>query len=186
MVTSTQITPGITIKVGSQLYQVESSVRVTVTKGNPFIKTKLRNLVTNKITEKNFQIGEKIEEISPEEVDLEYLYMEGKEYLFLEFKTLEQIPISASVIGERAEFLKEGVQLKGLAYGGVVFSIELPQFLELMIAQTDGDGEDGMPAANVNKTAVLETGAKLTVPPFIEIGDIVKVDTKTGEFVQRV
>ncbi|MFT4551736.1 MAG: elongation factor P [Chlamydiales bacterium] len=185
MTTSNQITPGMTISLAGKLFRVESSVKVTVAKGTPFIKTKLQNLVTNEIIEKNFKTDQVIKGVSLQERQLEFLYLEGKNYLFLDIGKLEHIEVSPDIIGIKSEFLKEGVEVKASFYGETIFSIELPQFLEIMVVSTE-DNKDDVPVSDATKVAVLETGAKIGVPPFIEIGDIIKVDTKTNDYIQRV
>ena len=182
MVQSNQVSPGMTISVNNKLYRVESSVKVTVPKGTPFIKTKLRDLSTNDLVEKNFKLNQPIKDVSLVERRLEYLYLEGKDYLFLDIGNLEQVLVPAPVVGDKVNYLREGVELKASLYGDAVFAVELPQFLEIMVAKTENEGG----ASNATKMAILETGAKVEVPPFIEAGDIIKVDTKTDEYIQRV
>jgi elongation factor P len=185
MTTSNQISPGMTIKVGTKVYRVESSVKVTVTKGTPFVKTKLRNLKTDEIIEKNFKLDQAIEEVFLVEHQLEYLYPEDKEYLFLDIGNLEQVKIDSEVLSESIDYLKEGVQLKAMFYGDTVFSVELPQFLELMVVKTQAN-EERVGVSNNTKEATLETGAKIQVPLFIEVGDVIKVDVQTNEYIQRI
>ncbi len=185
MTTSNQIHPGMTLQINGKLYRVDSSVKVTVPKGTPFIKTKLRDLGTGKVVEKNFKLNQKIAEASLLERRLEFLYPEGDGYLFLDLDNLEQVQVQQKVVGEHVQYLKEGVEVRATFYGDKPFSIELPQFLELMVAETSGGTESG-PVSDVSLTAQLETGAKVEVPPFIEAGDVIKVDTRTNEFVQRV
>jgi len=184
MATSNQLAPGMTLSINQKLYRVESSVKVTVPKGTPFIKAKLRDLETNDVIEKNFKLNQPIKDVSMIERRLEFLYPEGNEFLFLDVVVLDQVLVPANIVGNKVNFLKEGVELKALFYGDTVFSVELPQFLELMVARTQTD-EQGI-SANGTKLAILETGAKIEVPPFIETGDIIKVDTKTEEYIQRV
>ncbi len=185
MTTSNQITPGMTISLDGKIYRVESSVKVTVAKGLPFIKTKLKNLMTEEVLEKNFKTDQSIDEVKLNEKRLEYLYLEGNQHLFLDIDTLEQILVPNEVIGDKVNYLKEAVGVKAFLYGDTVFSVDLPQFLELMIVKTeDLDASNVMSASN--RLAILETGAKIEVPMFIESGDIIKVDTKTDEYVQRV
>ena len=186
MVMSNQIVPGMTLSVGSKLFRVESSVKVTVPKGTPFMKTKLKELSTGKVSEKNFKLGQKVNDVALVERNLEFLYSEGKEHLFMDIDTLKQLLVPTSVVGKNADYLKEAVQVKGSFYGETVFSIELPQFLELMVAKTEEENAENVPVSNVTKVAILETGAEVEVPPFVEAGDVIKVDTKTGEFIQRV
>jgi elongation factor P len=185
MTTSNQISPGMTLSLEGGIYRVESCVKVTVAKGNPFIKTKLKNIVTDEVVEKNFKIGQPIKDVSLVEHRMEYLYLEGKDYLFLDLGNLEQVLVPASVIADKINYLKEGTELKAMFYGDTIFSVELPQFLELMVVKTEAK-EGSVAMSNATKTAVLETGAKIEVPLFIESGDIIKVDTLTNEYVQRV
>ena len=185
MVASQQITPGMVLSISKKLYRVESSVKVTVKKGVPFIKTKLRDLTTNKVIEKNFKLNQSVSDVSLEERDLEYLYVEGKSYLFIDIENFEQVLVPNNVVGDNANYLKEGTKVHGNFYGDTIFGIELPQFLELMVSETEGE-EEISPLSHATKTATLETGAKIEVPPFIESGDIIKVDTKTSEYIQRV
>lgn len=184
MATSNQLTPGMTISIGNKLYRVESSVKVTVPKGTPFIKTKLKDLTTNDTIEKNFKLNQPIKDVSLVERRLEFLYPEGDSFLFLDVVKLDQVLVPSSIVGNKVLFLKEGVELKAFFYGETIFAIELPQFLELMVAKTHNQGEkDG---GGGTKIATLESGAKIEVPPFIETGDIIKIDTKTEEYIQRV
>ncbi|KIA77385.1 Elongation factor P 1 [Parachlamydia acanthamoebae] len=184
MVASNQITPGMILSISGKLYRVESSVKVTVPKGTPFIKTKLKDLATNQVVEKNFKIGQTVSDVPLTERHLEYLYLEGKNYLFLDIRNLDKILIPIAVIGSKVNYLKEGVDIKASFYGDTVFSVELPQFLELMVSNVEN--EKGKGANPGSRIAILETGASVQVPPFIDVGDIIKVDTKTDEYIQRV
>lgn len=182
MTTANQITPGMTLHLDGKVYRVEASLKVTAPKGAPFIKTKLRNLITEEMIEKNFKLDQVVQEVSLVEKALEFLYPEGKEYLFLDIGNLEQVLVPSFALGEKIHFLKEGIQVKAMFYGETIFAVELPQFLEIMVVKTDGISD----AASTTKGAVLETGAKLQVPLFIESGDVIKVDTQTNEYIQRV
>ena len=185
MTTSNQISPGIMLNIDGKIYRVESSVKVTVAKGLPFIKTKLKNLITDEVLEKSFKLNQEVHEVALVEKKLEFLYLEGKDYLFLDTGTLEQILVSSGVIGDKVNYLKEGIEIKSMFYGDSIFSVELPQFLEIMVVKTELL-ESASHVANADKIAILETGAKIEVPMFIESGDIVKVDTQTNEYIQRV
>lgn len=181
MTTANQITPGMTLSLDGKIYRVESSVKVSVPKGTPFVKTKLRNLLNDEVIEKSFKLDQAVQEVSLIERNLEFLYPEGKEYLFLDVGNLEQVLVPAPILGDRVHYLKEGIQVKAMFYGDSIFAVELPQFLEIMVVKTEGNN----PGASVKK-AVLETGAKLDVPLFIEGGDVIKVDTQMNEYIQRV
>jgi elongation factor P len=179
-----QLQAGMTISLGNKLYRVESCVKVTVPKGTPFIKAKLKDVSTGEAIEKNFKPDQAIKDVNLEERRLEFLYLEKKDYLFLDIGKLEQVLVPSSVISEKMHYLKEGVEVRAAFYGETIFSVELPQFLELMVVKIDLLG--GKKKTEAVKMATLETGAKVEVPPFIEAGDIVKVDTKTGDYIQRV
>ncbi|HRW58029.1 MAG TPA: elongation factor P [Chlamydiales bacterium] len=179
-----QIIPGMTIVLNNKVYRVETATKVKVPKGTPFIKTKLRDLVTDKVIEKNFTPNQEIEEVSLKEHILEYLYPEGKQYLFLDINNLEQVMVAPKILSEKIDFLKEGTQVKAMFYGDSIFAVELPQFLELMVIKT-GSTIDS-PVGGTSKKAILETGAEIEVPLFIEVGDILKIDTNSHEFIQRV
>lgn len=185
MVSSNQISAGMIIKLKDKFYRVESSVKVTVPKAPPFMKTQLRDLSSNKLVEKSFKLNLQIEDVTLDTKPLEFLYLEGSNYLFLDTTNLEQVEIPSSIVGDNVNFLKEGTPLKASFYEESVFAVELPQFLELVVSKIEGE-EDEAILTNATKTAILETGAKVEVPPFIEVGDIIKIDTGTGEYIQRV
>ncbi len=180
-----QLTPGMTISLDGKIYRVESCLKVAAPKGVPFIKAKLKDLISDEMIEKNFKVGQAVQEVALSERKLEYLYLEGKDYLFLDVGNLEQVLVPATIIGDKVNFLKEGIDIKAMSYGDSIFSVELPQFLELMVVKTES-ADGATPLSNGTKTAVLETGAKIDVPLFVETGDIVKVDTQTTEYIQRV
>ena len=173
------------LSVDGKIYRVESAVKVTVAKGVPFVKTKLKNLMSDDLVEKNFKLNQPVEEVSLTERRLEFLYLEGKNYLLLDIGNLEEVLVPASVIGDKVNYLKEGTEIKAIFYGETIFSVELPQFLEIMVVKTEA-AESKAAVSNANKSAILETGAKISVPMFVETGDIIKVDTHTNEYIQRV
>lgn len=185
MVTSNQLTSGMTVTIADKLYRVESAVKVTVPKGTPFVKVKLRNLETNQVTEKNFKPTQEVDEVQLQESRMEYLYPEDDHFLFLDVGTLELVSIPEHVIGTKVNYLKESVEVKAMFYGKFIFSIELPQFLELMVVGVKTRPESKS-SNGASKTAELETGAMIGVPQFIETGDIIKVDTIGEEYIQRV
>lgn len=186
MPTGSQITPGMVLSIDDKLYRVESSVKVTLSKGAaPFVKTKLKNLLSEEVLEKNFKQNQEVEEVFLSESHLEYLYLEGKNYLFLDTEKLEEVVVPPNVVNDDANYLKEGVDVKAVYYGDKIFSIELPQFLELMVTKCE-DSSEKLTVSNATKIATLETGAKIPVPLFIEVGDVIKVDTKNNEYIQRI
>ena len=185
MVVSNNINIGMTLSISGKLYRVESCVKVTVPKGTPFIKAKLRDLGTNELVEKNFKLDQVLKDVSSAERRIEFLYLEGKDYLFLDVGNLDQVLVPASVIGKHLNYLKEGVELKASFVGDTIFAVELPQFLELMVAKVEEENARKS-QGNGTRKAVLETGARVEVPPFVEVGDIIKVDTTKDEYIQRV
>ena len=190
MVQISQMAPGTTVSISGKLYRIESVVKVTVAKGNPFIKVKLRDLVSQELGEKNFKPTQEVDEVQLQERRLEFLYPEKKQYVFIDVSNLDQVVISPTIVGNRVHYLKEGVDVKASFYGSQIFAIELPQFLELMVVDIASvkEAKKGQAAATqtTSRIAQLETGAKIEVPPFIDVGDIIKVDTKSEEYVQRV
>lgn len=182
MTTANQMTPGMTLNLDGKVFRVESSVKVTVAKGTPFIKAKLRDLITEEVIERNFKLDQIVQEVSLIERMLEFLYAEGKEFLFLDIGNLEQVLVPANILADKVHYLKEGTQVKAMFYGDTIFAIELPQFLEIMVVKTE-PSTDG---TGTTKRAVLETGAKVDVPLFVESGDVIKVDTQSNEYIQRV
>ncbi|NGX56890.1 MAG: Elongation factor P [Candidatus Anoxychlamydiales bacterium] len=186
MTISNQLIPGMTINITTKIYRVESCIKVSVSKGSPFIKAKLRDLITDEVIEKNFKIDQVLKEVSLVEHKIEYLYPEGKDYLFLDIDDLTQILVRPEILADRINFLKEGIRLKALFYGDSIFAVELPQYLELMVVKTESNKGNKLSVSTSSKQAEVETGAKIEVPLFVEVGDILKIDTTLNEFVQRV
>lgn len=184
-VNSNQLSQGMIILLEQVIYKVESAVKVSVPKGTAFIKARLRDLSTDAVVEKNLKIGQMLEEVALGEKALEFLYPEGSDYLFLDLTTLDQVFVPSGVVGDKMNYLKEGIEIKALFYGDKVFSVDLPQFLELMVVKTEAS-DNPQHVSNAVKLAHLETGATVEVPLFIESGDVVKVDTQLQEYVQRV
>jgi elongation factor P len=184
MVLASQLSVGATIKIAKDPYRVESVVKVDGQKSNAFIKCKLRHLLTADSLEKNFKINQEVDEVALEERKLEYLYPEGKGYVFLELGTLNLVTVEGPIVGKKGQYLKEGTEVKGLGFGTSIFSVELPQFLELMVVSVStNEGSGKQSGARIAK---LESGAKVEVLPFIDVGDVIKVDTKSDEFIQRM
>ena len=147
MTTANHITPGMTLNIDGKIFRVESSVKVTMAKGTPFVKTKLRNLITEETIEKNFKLDQTVQEVSMIERVLEFLYPEGKEYLFLDIGNLEQVSVPSSILGDKIHYLKEGIQVRAFFYGDTIFALELPQFLEIMVVKTEGAEDAARPTS---------------------------------------
>lgn len=187
MVASSQLSPGMVIKIGRELMRVESAVKVSAGGAQPYMKVKLIMIPGEEMTERKLKLDQEVEEVTLKEKVLEFLYPEGKKFLFLDIDLLDQVVVEGEVVAERKEYLKEGVQVKASAWGTTIFAIELPQFLELMVVKIqEPTAKQRQKNAAVERFATIETGAIIEVPPFIESGDVIKVDTRTGEFIQRV
>jgi elongation factor P len=185
MIKSTQLSPGMTVSIEDEIYRVETAVKVSMARGMPFMKTQLKNLMKDEVIEKNFMLEQEVEDVKLSEKALEYLYLDGKSHYFLDIHNLDQVAVKQEIIEDKVNFLKEGTQVTAMCYGETIFSIDLPQFLELMIVKTE-DIDASSSLSGSNKVAILETGAKIEVPMYIESGDVVKVDCVAKEFVQRV
>ena len=184
MILASQLSVGMTISLSGSYYRVESVVKVNVQKTMQLIRAKLRNIVDQEVIEKNFKPTQKLDEVAVAEHKLEFLYPLEGEYVFLDINTLDLVHVDKDIIGESVLFLKEGTEVKSTCCGTAIFSIELPQFLELMVSSIGGvkkTAQDG-----TVRIAKVESGADVEVPLFIEVGDIIKVDTKSKEYIQRV
>jgi elongation factor P len=187
MVACSQLSPGMVIKIGRELMRVESAVKVSAGAAQPYMKVKLLSIPGEDMSERKLKLDQEIEEVLLKDVTLEYLYLQGSKYLFLDIDTLEQIEVETEVVAERKQYLKEGVQVKAHAWGNSIFAVELPQFLEIMVARIqEPNAKYKLKGNSTDHLAVLETGAVIEVPPFIESGDVIKVDTRSDEFIQRV
>ena len=175
---------GVTFEMDGQVQQVIEFQHVKPGKGAAFVRVKMKNVVTGAVTETSFNPTAKFEEAFVERREMQYLYNEGDLYYFMDNETYEQIPINASVLGDDFRFVKENENVKVLSYKGSVFAVEPPLFVELEITETE-PGVKGNTATNVLKPATVETGAVVKVPIFIEQGERIQIDTRTGEYLGR-
>ena len=167
-----------------QVMQVIEFQHVKPGKGAAFVRTKLKNVISGAVTETTFNPTAKFQEAYVERKDMEYLYEDGDLYYFMDPETYEQMPISGSIMNDSFKFVKENMICKVLSYKGNVFGVEAPNFVELKVEKTD-PGFKGNTATNTLKPATLETGAEVKVPLFIEEGEMIKIDTRTGEYLSR-
>ena len=175
---------GTTFEMDGQVLQVIEFQHVKPGKGAAFVRTKMKNVITGAVTERSFNPTDKFEQAFVERRDMQYLYNDGDLYDFMDNETYEQIPISKETLGDDFRFVKEEMICKVLSYKGNVFSVEPPLFVELEITETD-PGFKGNTATNTLKPAVVETGATVKVPLFIDQGEKIKIDTRTGEYLER-
>ena len=175
---------GVTFEMDGQVQQVIEFQHVKPGKGAAFVRVKMKNVVTGAVTETSFNPTAKFEEAFVERREMQYLYNEGDLYYFMDTETYEQIPISKDTLGDDFRFVKENENVKVLSYKGSVFAVEPPLFVELEITETE-PGVKGNTATNVLKPATVETGAVVKVPIFIEQGERIQIDTRTGEYLGR-
>lgn len=177
---------GMVIQIDNVLWGITYFQHVKPGKGGAFVRTKLKNVLTGQVVEKTFRAGEKVQDVRLERRPVSYSYSDGQLYHFMDQNTFEMIPISGDMIGEdQLKYLKENMECEGLTHDGNVISVELPNFVELTIAQTD-PGLKGDTAQGGTKPATLETGAVIQVPLFVEEGEVVRVDRREDKYLTRV
>ena len=175
---------GVTFEMDGQVFQVIEFQHVKPGKGAAFVRTKYRNVKTGSVVEKSFNPNEKFEQAQLDRRDMQFLYRDGDLFHFMDVENYEQLPFAAEVMGDASQFLKEGMVCMVVSYKGDVFSVVPPNFVELEITECD-PGVRGDTAQNASKTAVLETGASIRVPLFVNEGDKVRIDTRSGEYMER-
>ncbi len=184
MISAGDFRNGVTFEMDGQVVSIIEFQHVKPGKGAAFVRTKIRNVITGAVVEKTFNPNDKYPTAFIERKDMEYSYNDGDLYYFMDTETWEQVPINASILGDNFKFVKENMTCKVLSYKGNVFGVEPPNFVELTITQTD-PGFAGNTATNATKPATVETGAEIKVPLFIEEGEVVQIDTRTGEYLGR-
>jgi elongation factor P len=185
MISAGDLRKGTTFETDGQVYTVIDFLHVKPGKGAAFVRTKLRNVITGGVTDTTFNPTAKLQEAVIERKEMQYLYSDGELYYFMDQETFEQIPLNREKVEEAIKFLKENMFAVIKFYKGEAFSVEAPNFVELVITQTD-PGVKGNTATNVLKPATLETGAIVPVPIFVNEGETIRVDTRTGEYMERV
>ena len=184
MLTAGDFKNGVTFEKDGQVCQVIEFQHVKPGKGAAFVRTKYKNVVTGAIREESFNPTAKFENAVIERRDLEYLYTDGDLYYFMDPESYEQLPLNKDKLGENFKFVKENTPCRICSWKGNVFSVEPPTFVELAVTETE-PGVRGDTATNVTKAATLETGAVIKVPIFINEGDVLRIDTRTGEYLER-
>ena len=184
MVTAGDFRNGMTFEEDGNVMQIIEFQHVKPGKGAAFVRAKVRNVISGSVVEKTYNPSAKFPTAFVERKDMEYSYTDGELYYFMDPETYEQIPISPSELDDSFKFVKEQMICKVLSYKGNVFGVEPPNFVELEVTETD-PGFKGDTATNATKPAKLETGAEIKVPLFIEEGEIIRIDTRTGEYMER-
>ena len=176
---------GFTFQDNGELFAIIEFMHVKPGKGGAFVRTKLRNVKTKAVTERTFRSGEKVDEVRLERRSYEFLYRDGDFYVFMNTETYDQIQIEEGLLGDGVKFLADNLPVEILFHGDIPLEVVLPTFIELEIIQTE-PGYKGNTAQNATKPAILSTGAEINVPLFIEAGTIVRIDTRTGDYMDRV
>ena len=185
MVSAGDFRNGLTIEYEGNVYQIIEFQHVKPGKGAAFVRTKLKNIKSGGVVEKTFRPTEKCPQAHIERKDMQYLYSDGDLYHFMDVETYDQIALSDDQVGHTLKFVKENEMVKILSHNNEVFAMEPPLFVELEITETE-PGFKGDTSTGATKPATVETGALVYVPLFVEIGDVIKIDTRTGEYLSRV
>ena len=184
MISAGDFRNGVTFEMDGQVVSIIEFQHVKPGKGAAFVRTKIRNVITGAVVEKTFNPTEKFPTAFIERKDMEYSYNDGDLYYFMDPETYELVPVNASDLSDNFKFVKENMTCKILSYKGKVFGVEPPTFVTLQVTKTD-PGFKGDTATNATKPATLETGAEIKVPLFIDEGEMINVDTRTGEYMSR-
>lgn len=185
MISAGDFRNGITIEFEGNVYQIIEFQHVKPGKGAAFVRTKLKNIINGGVVEKTFRPTEKCPQARIDRKDMQYLYSDGDLFNFMDTETYDQIALNVETVGDALKFVKENEMVKMLSHQGQVFSIEPPLFVELEITETE-PGFKGDTAQGATKPAVVETGATVYVPLFVNQGDKIQIDTRTGEYMKRV
>ena len=184
MITAGDFRNGVTFEMDGKVMQVVEFQHVKPGKGAAFVRTKMKNVITGAVTETSFNPTAKFEQAFVDRKEMEYSYNDGDLYYFMDMETYDMLPVTKSVLGDNFKFVKENMSCKIMSYKGSVFGVEPPNFVDLEVTETE-PGIKGDTATNVTKPATLETGAEIKVPLFINAGDRIRIDTRTGEYMER-
>ena len=185
MISAGEFRNGVTFELDGNVFQIVEFQHVKPGKGAAFVRTKLKNVITGGVVEKTFRPTEKMPKAHIERKDYEYLYSDGDLFYFMDQETYEQMPLNGDQLGDSLKFVKENMVVKVLSYKGNVFGVEPPTFVELEVTETE-PGFKGDTSTGATKPATLETGATIMVPLFVNQNDFIRVDTRTGEYMERV
>lgn len=184
MITAGDFRNGVTFEMDESVYQIIEFQHVKPGKGAAFVRTKVRNVISGAVVERTFSPTDKFPTAFVERKEMQYSYTDGDLYYFMDQETFELVPINASELSDNFKFVKEEMMCRILSYKGKVFGVEPPNFVELQVTETE-PGFKGDTATNVTKPATLETGAEIRVPLFINEGEMIRIDTRTGEYMER-
>ena len=185
MISAGDFKNGVTLEIEGNIYQILEFQHVKPGKGAAFVRTKLKNIINGGAVERTFRPTEKFPKAHIERKDMQYLYSDGELFHFMDVETYDQIALNEDAIGDSLKFVKENEMVKICSHKGNVFAVEPPLFVELAIIDTE-PGFKGDTAQGATKPATVETGAVVYVPLFVDMGDVLKIDTRTGEYLSRV
>ena len=185
MISAGEFRNGLTVEIDGNVYQILEFQHVKPGKGAAFVRTKLKNVISGGVVEKTFRPTEKFPKAHIERKSMQYLYSDGDLYHFMDGETYDHIALNEETIGDALKFVKENEEVKVCSYQGEVFAVEPPLFAELVVTETE-PGVKGDTAPGATKPATVETGATVMVPLFVNEGDVLKIDTRTGEYLSRV
>ena len=185
MISAGDFRNGVTVEIDGNVCQIVEFQHVKPGKGAAFVRTKYKNIITGSVLEKSFRPTEKFPTARIERVDMQYLYSDGGLYYFMNVETFDQVGLTEDQVGDALKFVKENEMVKVCSHNGNVFAIEPPLFVELVVTETE-PGFAGNTAQGATKPAIVETGAQVMVPLFVNQGDKLKIDTRTGEYLSRV
>lgn len=185
MISAGDFRNGVTLEMDGNIYQIIEFQHVKPGKGAAFVRTKLKNIINGGVVEKTFRPTEKFPQARIDRVEMQYLYSDGDLFHFMNTETYDQIALNQETIGDALKFVKENEMVKACSHNGNVFAVEPPLFVELEVTETE-PGFKGDTATGATKPATVETGAVVYVPLFVETGDKLKIDTRTGEYLSRV
>lgn len=184
MISSNEFKTGLTIEIDGDIFQIVEFQHVKPGKGSPFVRSKIKNVRTGSVVEKRFNAGEKVARARLDRREMQYLYKDGDQYIVMDNESYEQIMLTAEQIGEEVKWLKENMNLGILLYNSEVIGVDLPNSVELKVVETE-PGVKGDTATGGTKAATVETGATVQVPFFVNEGDVLLIDTRTGSYISR-
>jgi elongation factor P len=184
MISSNEFRPGVTIEMDNGVWRVVEFLHVKPGKGSAFVRTKLKNVQSGSVLEKNFRAGEMMPQAVLEKSTMQHTYKEGEQFIFMDMESYEEATLTAAQIGDRVKYIKEGMEVNVVIWGKQVLEVELPNSVTYEVIQTD-PGLKGDSATGSSKPAIIETGAQVMVPLFISIGEKIKVDTRTDTYLGR-
>ena len=186
MISVNDLKTGLTLDIDGGLWNVVEFMHVKPGKGAAFVRTKLKNVITGAVLERTFNPSEKLQGAEIEKKEMQYLYNDGELYYFMDNETYDQIPLNKADLGDTLKYLKENMNVKMLSFKGNVFAVEPPIFVELEVTYTEPGFAGNTAGAGQTKPAELETGYSINVPLFVNTGDVIRIDTRTGEYMERI